>query len=75
MRYKPQPKGEIDAQIFSFCLTDKMLGSAAWFDGSLSKRERRYSAGMAPVALVLSLSREGGHDSGFQKCIVVHLPY
>jgi hypothetical protein len=26
------------------------------------------------VALVLSLSREGGYDSGFQKRIVVHLP-
>ena len=25
MRYKPQPKGEIDSQIFSFCLTDKIL--------------------------------------------------
>ena len=35
MRYKPQPKGEIDSQIFSFCLTDKILGSAARFDGSL----------------------------------------
>ena len=75
MRYKPQPKGEIDAQIFLFCLTDKMLGHAARFDGSLSKWERSYSAGMAPIALVLSLSREGGHDSGFQKCIVMHLPY
>ena len=35
MRYKPQPKGEIDSQIFSFCLTDKILGRAARFDGSV----------------------------------------
>ena len=74
MRYRPQPKGEIDSQIFSFCLTDKILGNSAGFDGSLSKRERKYSAGVATVALVLSLSCEGGHDPGFQKCIVVHLP-
>ena len=45
MRYKPQPKGEIDSQIFSFCLTDKILGNSARFDDSLSKWERKYSQG------------------------------
>lgn len=45
MRYRPQPKGDIDSQIFSFCLTDKILGNSARFDGSLSKWERKYSQG------------------------------
>ena len=72
MLYRLQPKGGLDSQTFSFCLTDK-LGSATRFDGSLSKRERKYSVGVVTVALVLSLSCEGGHDSGFQKSIVVHL--
>jgi hypothetical protein len=70
----PRSKMEIDSQIFSFCLTDKILGNSARFDGSLSKPERKYSAGVATVTLLLTLSCEGGHDSGFQKCIVVHLP-
>lgn len=65
MRYKPQPKREIGSQIFSFCLADKMLGnSARLFEGSLSKQERKYSAGMAMIALIFFRAREDGHDSG-----------